>query len=229
MGKRKELNIVGTRQGIFDVLYECNFKSNDGHRMFHVKCTECGWESDIQMHQIKYTKECRHKDRFGKYVTSVKVWSNQRLCHIFKGMLDRCYNQNNKTYRWYGAKGIKVCCEWLDNPASFEEWALSSGYEDGLTIDRKDEDKDYCPNNCRWITSQENAKYKSTTNILEVDGIFHTGSDWAKELNLGTMTINKFLRNYPKEQVKEFIRRRLKDKTKIRHSHQTWMDVYDLK
>lgn len=48
--QKKQENIVGTRQSIYDVLYECDFKAKDGHRMFHVKCSECGWETDMQMH-----------------------------------------------------------------------------------------------------------------------------------------------------------------------------------
>lgn len=97
-----------------------------------------------------------------------------------------------------------------------------------MTIDRKDESKDYSPDNCRWVTLSDNAKYKSTTRIIEVDGIEHTGREWPRFLNLGSNTINQMLREYPEEQVKEFIRLRLKDLTKTRHSHQTWMNVYGL-
>lgn len=225
---KKETNIVGTKIGIYEVLYECDFKSNDGHRMFHVRCSECGWETNIQMHQIKYTKKCKHKNRFGKYITPGKIWNNKRLYFIFKGMLDRCYNSKEKNYRWYGAKGVKVCGEWIQNPKSFEEWALDNGYKEGLTIDRIDESKDYSPENCRWITNEDNAKYKSTTRIIEVDDIQHTGREWPDLLNLGTNTINTMLRKYPEEQVKEFIRRRLQDLTKTRRSKQTWMNVYGL-
>ena len=70
----------------------------------------------------------------------------------------------------YGGKGIRVCQEWLDNPELFEEWSLENGYEDNLTIDRIDSTKDYCPDNCRWVTLEDNAKYKSTTRVLDVDG-----------------------------------------------------------
>lgn len=228
MGERKEQNIIGTRIGLYDVLYECDFKSNDGHRMFHVKCCKCGWETNKQMHQIKYVKECKHKNRFGEYIVQGKVWDNKRLCGIFKGMLDRCYNPTDKNYRWYGAKGIKICEEWLNNPKLFETWSINNGYKKGLTIDRINENKNYSPDNCRWITGKENAKYKSTTRIIEIDGIKHTGREWPIFLNLGTNTINKMLREYPEEQVKEFIRRRLQDLTKTRRSHQTWMNVYGL-
>lgn len=225
---KKEENIVGTKIGIYEVLYECDFKSNDGHRMFHVKCTKCGWETNKQMHQIQYVKECKHKNRFGEYIALGKTWKNKRIRNIFKGVLDRCYNPNDKNFKTYGGKGIKVCQEWIENPKLFELWSLENGYKDNLTIDRIDSNKDYCPENCQWITLSDNAKYKSTTRIIEVDGIEHTGREWPNFLILGTNTINKMLREYPEEQVKEFIRRRLKDKTKTRRSHQTWMNVYGL-
>lgn len=228
MGKENIEDIVGKRIGIYDVIYECDFKSNDGHRMFHIRCSECGWESNIQMHQIKYKTACKHKNRFGKYIDNKQKWKNKRIYSIYFGILNRCYNKNEKSYRWYGAKGIKVCEQWIEDPASFEFWAINNGYSDNLTIDRINENKDYCPENCRWITRSNNAKYKSTTKITEVDGEKHTGKDWAKLLNLGPNTINKMLRENSEEKVKEFIRRRLKDLTKTRRSHQTWMNVYDL-
>ena len=229
MGKNKEENIIGKQIGIYNVLYECDFKSNDGHRMFHVKCSKCGWETDMQMHQIKYTKLCKHISKFGYYVSFSEPWKNQRLRKIYYGIMTRCYDKNDKAYRWYGAKGIKVCDEWIKNPKSFEEWALSNGYQDDLSIDRINENKDYYPENCRWITLENNSKYKSTTNLIEVDGEVHTGREWSQILDLGLGTINLYFRKYPNELVKEFIRQRQKDKTKKRKSHQTWFDVYNIR
>lgn len=220
--------VVGTTVGLFDILYECDFKSNDGHRMFHIKCRECGWEGDRQYRHIKETQYCAHVNKIGNYFENNYEWENKRIKAIFNGMKDRCYNPNNKAFRWYGAKGIKVCDEWLGNPKLFEEWALSNGYDDNLTIDRIDETKDYCPENCRWKTNEDNAKYKSTTRITTVDEVSHSGKEWADVLNLGTNTINTMLRNYPEDQVKEFIRRRMADMNKTRRSHQTWMNVYSL-
>jgi len=71
-------------------------------------------------------------------------------------MKQRCYNPNNRSYKTYGGRGIKVCDEWRDNFMAFHDWAIANGYEEGLTIDRIDNDGDYEPNNCRWITLQEN-------------------------------------------------------------------------
>ena len=225
--QKQQENIVGTRQGIFDVMYECNFKSNDGHRMFHVKCSECDWETNMQMHQVKYITKCCHINSSGNYIVSYP-WKTKRIGHIFRGMKQRCYNSKDKTYRWYGAKGIKICKEWLDNPLVFEEWSLSHGYQDNLTIDRIEENKDYSPENCRWVTNENNAKFKSTTRIIIVDGEQRTGREWADVLHLGTNTINMLLRSFSEEKVKQFIKERKKDFTKHRKSHQTWFDVYGI-
>ena len=230
MDKRNDKQIVGTRIGLYDVLYECDFKSNDGHRMFHIKCSKCGWETDAQMHQINHlSKQCTHVNnangysyRHGNYI------KDKRLRRIFYGMIDRCYNPTDRDYRWYGSKGVKIHQGWIDNPKSFEEWAIANGYKDDLTIDRIEENKNYCPDNCRWITREDNSKYKSTTAFLVVDDMVYTGREWADVLSLGTNTINKMLRKHPKEKVVEFIRRRLKDMTKTRPSKTTWMKVYGL-
>lgn len=225
---KKYANIVGTQIGIYEVLYKCQEKAKDGHDLFHVKCTICGWGTNMIPQHIGKAKVCKHMGTDGTYKNFSVKWKNETLQHIFAGIKRRCYNPKDKAYRWYGAKGIKVCDEWIQNPEFFEEWALDNGYQEGLTIDRKDESKDYSPDNCRWITLSDNAKYKSTTKTVEVDGIERTGREWPNFLILGTNTINKMLKEYPEEQVKEFIRRRLKDKTKTRRSHQTWMNVYDL-
>lgn len=226
----QEKNCVGTVQSIFEIMYKCDFKSNDGHTMYHVRCIECGWETDMQYRHIKIPRQCKHCVTINnkKYYIGDYRWNNKRLQHIFNGIVTRCYNPEDRAYRWYGKKGIKICEEWLENRFAFEQWALANGYQKGLTIDRIDESKDYCPENCRWITGSDNSKYKSTTKILKVDEEEHTGREWADVLNLGTNTINMLLRKYSKEMVVEFIRRRKQDLTKTRKSHQTWFNVYGL-
>ena len=73
-------------------------------------------------------------------------------------MKKRCENDNHKSYRYYGGKGITVCQEWAESFAVFKGWALANGYADNLTIDRKDSSKGYCPDNCQWITAVENTR-----------------------------------------------------------------------
>jgi hypothetical protein len=69
-------------------------------------------------------------------------------------MKTRCLNPKASNYKWYGGRGITVCSEWLIF-ADFYSWALKNGYEESLELDRIDNDKGYCPENCRWITHKE--------------------------------------------------------------------------
>lgn len=81
-----------------------------------------------------------------------------RLYRIWIGFRQRCNNQNNPSYHRYGGRGITVCDEWKNDFSAFRDWALANGYTDNLTIDRKNNDGAYSPENCRWITKSENSK-----------------------------------------------------------------------
>ena len=81
-------------------------------------------------------------------------------------MVERCYNIESKDYKYYGARGITICQEWLEAPWEFEKWALSHGYRKGLTIDRIDGSKGYEPLNCQWVTRSYNGRYTSKTKTL---------------------------------------------------------------
>jgi hypothetical protein len=94
----------------------------------------------------------------GKYAGLIKY--PKRLYEIWDGMKKRCYDKNRKSYRWYGKRGIKICQDWLDNYLLFKEWAVMNGYERKLTIDRVDNDGNYHPDNCRFITRSENSRRK---------------------------------------------------------------------
>ena len=145
-------------------------------------------------------------------------------------MKQRCYNKNDKAYRWYGAKDIGICEEWLDNPKSFEEWALKNGYNDNLTIDRIEENKNYSPNNCRWIPLEENTRRAGNVNWITIEEETLTGRQWASKLGLGILTIDKFIREYGLENTKNLIIEMIKSppSTKHRKSKQTWFDVYNI-
>lgn len=219
---------VGKRIGIYDVLGICNHRANDGHKLYHVKCSTCGWENDMKLSDVKYAKKCIHLKQNGTYKSfNLYTWDNLRIKTIFKGMVRRCYNIDDKNYEWYGGKGIKICEEWMNNPKSFEDWAVTHGYNDNLTIDRIDENKDYCAENCRWITIEENSKYKSTTSLINVDGETHTGRDWSQALGLGVNVINTYIRKYGLDNTIEFIRRYKSNPTlKPKVKNQSYYSLY---
>lgn len=83
---------------------------------------------------------------------------NSRLYRTWVNMKARCYDPRQSNYRFYGAKGIRVCDEWKNDFRSFQRWAEASGYSNELTIDRIDSKKDYYPKNCQWLTVSENSR-----------------------------------------------------------------------
>ena len=75
-------------------------------------------------------------------------------------MKERCYRPSNDNYKYYGALVITICDEWLNDFDAFANWSMANGYSEIFTIDRKDNAKGYSPDNCRWITIQDQQKNK---------------------------------------------------------------------
>ena len=114
----------------------------------------------------------------------MKSKSSSRLYKIFQGMKSRCFNKNNCRYKNYGGKGITIYKEWLDNFESFYNWAYNNGYNDNLTIERIDINKDYCPENCKWITKEEQYKNTSKTRLITAFGKTQSMMEWCREYNI---------------------------------------------
>ena len=98
--------------------------------------------------------------------------SRTKLYRKWKAMIRRCESERAHNYKWYGAKGVKVCPEWRNDFMAFHDWAYSTGYEEGLEIARDGDVGDYSPDNCCWLTKIDNIKEKrrgeSPTNRLAV-------------------------------------------------------------
>lgn len=107
--------------------------------------------------------------------------SDSRLQHIHSGMMARCTNKNHTYYKNYGGRGISVCDEWYGSKGfpAFVEWAKSSGYSDCLTLDRIDNNGNYCPENCKWSTRKEQANNTRRNKVICFNGETHTLSQWA--------------------------------------------------
>lgn len=104
--------------------------------------------------------------------------TKEPLYHIWWSIRGRCYNPKHVSYHSYGARGIKICDEWLDY-ANFREWALSNGWNESLQIDRIDNDCDYCPENCRFVTPKQNCNNRRNNRLLTYDGMTLTTTQWA--------------------------------------------------
>ena len=130
--------------------------------------TSCGYyKSDLQR-KLKTT----HGDH------------KSRLHNIWGDMKQRCGNEKHTNYRLYGERGIDVCEEWSDNFETFRNWAVSNGYSDNLTLDRIDNDGNYCLDNCRWVDRYTQMSNTRKTRRITYNGETHSISEWARKFNV---------------------------------------------
>ena len=106
-----------------------------------------------------------------------------KLYGVWQNMMTRCYNPNNDKYDYYGGRGIKVVEEWHD-AENFFTWAQMNGYEEGLQLDREDNDGNYGPYNCRFVTSSTNARNRSSAVLLTYKGKTKCLTEWCEIFNL---------------------------------------------
>jgi hypothetical protein len=128
--------------------------------------------------------------------------SASRLYTIWCALKRRCNNKNGEQYKDYGERGVTVCDEWRSFEP-FREWAMANGYRDDLTIDRKDNNGNYCPENCRWATRKEQANNRRNTIKIEFDGMSKTLSEWSEIVGIPYLTIWRriYQRDWPIEKA----------------------------
>lgn len=107
-----------------------------------------------------------------------------RLFRIWTGIKTRCLNGKVKEYPKYGGRGITICDEWLKDFKVFYDWSLLNNYSDDLSIDRKDNDGNYEPNNCRWTNSRVQANNRTSNSLLAFKGETKTLAEWVLEYNI---------------------------------------------
>lgn len=113
----------------------------------------------------------------------------KRLYSIWQCMKSRCYYKNGDAYINYGGRGITVCDEWSENFNCFMEWAEANGYDKKLTIDRIDNDGNYCPENCHWATYKEQSNNRSSNHNITIDGVTKNITQWSETTGVKTETI----------------------------------------
>ena len=107
-----------------------------------------------------------------------------RLHNTWRSMKKRCYYKAHDSYQYYGARGITVCDEWRGNFEAFHSWAMANGYEDGLTIDRINNDGNYEPGNCQWMTMAEQNRKHKHCRLITYKGKTQLAIDWAREYGI---------------------------------------------
>lgn len=146
------------------------FNGKQNYRYILCKCI-CGNVKEYLFINIQqnHTKSCGclNIDKIIQRNTKHNL-SQHSLYKIYTGMKTRCYNSNELIYENYGERGIKICQEWLNSFQIFYDWAIQNGWKNGLEIDRINNDGDYEPKNCRFITHKENCNNKSSNILITI-------------------------------------------------------------
>jgi hypothetical protein len=174
-------NLIGMVFGTIKVL---NFSKVDrGHSLWNCVCLKCNSIFVRDSYSLKIThmngcKKCGYHNQ-----------SHTRLYKTWQSMKTRCLNKRSRLYKWYGGRGISICDPWLEFK-SFSDWALKSGYNDRLTIDRINVDSNYCPHNCRWVTNKVQSRNKTNTRWYTIKGIELPLIDWCTIYKIGFQTVS---------------------------------------
>jgi hypothetical protein len=165
---------IGKRFGKLTVVKEVGI--SNGRRRILTIC-DCGNEKVTAFDTLRDGRITNCGCRKG----SGAIYKSLSLANVRFGMLHRCYNPRNSGWRNYGARGIKVCDEWRASYDAFYDWALASGYRDGLTIERIDNDGNYEPSNCRWIPFSEQGLNKRNSLRFTAFGETKTVAEWSRD------------------------------------------------
>jgi hypothetical protein len=131
------------------------------HRFGLFLCPVCGGEAERKTHDgLKQKRCCGGSSKIARKGTP--------LHNTYIGMTQRCWDKNATSYRNYGGRGVEVCQSWR-NFDNFAKWAIKSGFHPGLQIDRINNDGNYEPTNCRFVTPRENCTNKRTNIHTEKD------------------------------------------------------------
>ena len=184
MGAKQDLR--GRKFGRLLVIEESG-RANGGV-VWSCEC-ECGNIANVRANHLKrgmiVSCGCYNKELMTKHGNSLT-----KLHQVWANIKDRCLNDNYAHKENYGGRGIGICEEWADSYEAFEEWSLSNGYEEGLTIDRIDNNGDYEPDNCRWTDMKVQCRNRRNNVILESNGERRCLAEWAEITNQPYMRLS---------------------------------------
>lgn len=164
-----------------------------GNTRWNCKCA-CGAIKTIPrnalMRGLTVSCGCYHKEDVAKRQTTHGE-SKTKLFREWQYMKRRCYQKTYKFYSYYGGRGISVDEKWVSSYLVFKEWAISHGYQEGLTLDRIDTNGNYTPDNCRWVTRKIQMSNTRATHLFTIKDETHSLTEWARIYNVPTETLRR--------------------------------------
>lgn len=199
------MDLIGQRFGLLEVVSYAGFvetKYNnriDKEHYWYCLC-DCGSLCKKRQACLRSgdTKSCGcWGDRNRRdWTASMRKGSDiKRLGSIWRKMKKRCSDLNSSGYHNYGGRGITICEEWKIF-ANFYEWSIASGYAEGLTIERIDNDGNYCPENCKWVTRREQANNRRTNRPITFNGVTKNLCQWARDLEITRGSLGQRIDKY---------------------------------
>lgn len=170
----------GEKFGRLTVLH---FSQKKKGRYFWLCRCDCGNIKEACIEDLKSgnTKSCGCLRKENPLRMKINNLSKTRIHKIYHNMKSRCLNEKNSRYEDYGGRGIRICVEWLgkyNGFINFYNWAMQNGYTDELTLDRIDNNGNYCPENCRWVNRKTQSRNTRRNINITINDITMCIQDW---------------------------------------------------
>lgn len=172
---------------------------------------DCGKESEVRVSDLRSgnTSSCGClREDARKIANFSHGMKRSRLYSTWTNMKTRCYNPKVSGFENYGGRGIAICNDWKDDFVNFYNWAMATGYNDNMTIERVDVNGNYEPENCMWIKADEQSKNRRGNIYIELNGKTETLKGWCDELGLPYKIVHQRMKRdnlNPKENLKWYM------------------------
>ena len=158
-----------------------NEKVIKSYNLFHGISTSCGCMKGAHIRE-SYLRTHNNKP-----------FQNKDIVRLRQNMISRCYRKKCKSYKDYGGRGITICDEWLNDQDAFEKWCLENGWTKGLEIDRIDNEGNYTPQNCRFVTRRDNCNNRRTSRMITAFGETLSMANTARKYDIKYCDLQRLL------------------------------------
>jgi hypothetical protein len=190
--KKRQYNedLAGKKFGRITIIEKTDKRDGQNKALWKCLCSTCG---KISFKTQKQIYRPRMGQLFCRCSTLEPKGSKMKFYGIWSGMMTRCYNTKSRDYKNWGARGIAVCDKWRNNYFEFHKWA-ESRWRAGLSLDRRNNDKNYSPSNCRFTTPSKQINNRRATVWITIDGKKKSLKEWAAKYDICNILVYKRLK-----------------------------------